>query len=310
MAPYWKLPLQPPLCHRRARRCPEERGRGRPVGGHYRDVTGRGAVAAPALRRLASDTAATGAARAGRRLGCAGTCDVGLEGGAAGRGRSRKVREVELVLLHRGRAMDFAVGLSPFQDGIAAAGAVGGRGGGTCSGLGVDAAGPPREAAGGGGAVDLGLSMILFFCMPVHGSRLLRGRARRLGDGSLRHAASRVVGRPCGASAGDPVRHHGVVWGQRRARESSGLFGRSRRAADEASIWRPSGSITTAESRSSTLARLAGVWGVVGAWVGASGLRREAARRLPRPRKRFLGVDPPPVFFRWGHVTRPQNIFG
>jgi len=48
------------------------------------------------------------------------------------------------VLLHRGRAMDFAVGLLPFQDGIAAAGAVGGRGGGRCSVLGVDAAGPPR----------------------------------------------------------------------------------------------------------------------------------------------------------------------
>ena len=27
------------------------------------------------------------------------------------------MREVELVLLHRGRAMDFAVGLLPFQDG-------------------------------------------------------------------------------------------------------------------------------------------------------------------------------------------------
>ena len=66
-----------------------------------------------------------------------------------GRGRSRKVREVELLLLHRGRAMDFAVGFSPFQDGIAAAGAVGGRGGGRCSGLGVGAAGLPREAAGG-----------------------------------------------------------------------------------------------------------------------------------------------------------------
>ena len=134
MAPYRKLSLQPPRYHCRARRRPEERGRRRPVGGHYRDVTGRGAAAA-ALRRLGSDTAATGAARAERRLGCAGTCDGGLEGAATGRGRSRKVREVELVLLHRGRAMDFAVGLLPFQDGIAAAGVVGGRGSGRCSGL-------------------------------------------------------------------------------------------------------------------------------------------------------------------------------
>jgi len=65
---------------------PRRAGEGAPGGGHYRDVTGHGVVAAPALRRLASDTAATGAARAGRRLGCAGTCDVGLEGVAAGRG--------------------------------------------------------------------------------------------------------------------------------------------------------------------------------------------------------------------------------
>ena len=108
---------------------PRRAGEGAPGGGHYRDVTGRGAIAALALRRLGSDKAATGAARAGRRLGCAGTYDVGLEGATAGRARSRKVREVELVLLHRGRAMDFAVGLPPFQDSIAVAGAVGGRGG-------------------------------------------------------------------------------------------------------------------------------------------------------------------------------------
>ena len=95
---------------------PRKAGQGAPGGGYYRDVTGRGAAAA-ALRRLALDAAATGAARAGRRLGCAGTCDVGLEGVAAGRGWSRKVRKVELVLLHRSRAMDFAVGLLPFQDG-------------------------------------------------------------------------------------------------------------------------------------------------------------------------------------------------
>jgi len=112
MAPYRKLSLQPPRCHCPLPRLtpPRRAGEGAPGGGHYRDVTGRGAAAA-ALRRLALDAAATGAARAGRRLGCAGTCDVGLEGVAAGRGWSRNVRKVELVLLHRGRAMDFAGGL-------------------------------------------------------------------------------------------------------------------------------------------------------------------------------------------------------
>ena len=81
-------------------------------------------------------------------------------------------------------------------------------------------------------------------------------------------------------------------------------------AADAASIWRPSGSITMVESRPLTLARLAGVRGVVGAWAGTSGLRREAAGRFPRPRKRFLGVGAPRFFLPLGHVTRLQNIFG
>jgi len=73
------------------------------------------------------------------------------------------VREVELVLLYRGRSMDFAGGFLPFQDGIAAAGAVGGRGSARCSGFGVDAARLPREAAGGGRAVGLGPSIEFFF---------------------------------------------------------------------------------------------------------------------------------------------------
>ena len=61
-----------------------------------------GPAAAPELL-LASDIAAAGAARAGRRLGCAGTGDAGLEGAAAGRGRLHKVREVELALRLRPR---------------------------------------------------------------------------------------------------------------------------------------------------------------------------------------------------------------
>jgi len=130
---------------------------------------------------------------------------------SAGRGRSRKVREVELVLLHRGRAMNFAVGLLPFQDGIAAAGTVGGRGGGRCNGLGVDAAG--ARGRWRARAVGSGPSMDFVFGMPVHGSRLLRGRARRLGDGSLRHAAPRALGLPGGANAGDPGQRHGVIGG-------------------------------------------------------------------------------------------------
>jgi len=209
------------------------------------------------------------------------------------------VREVELVLLRRGRAMDFAVGLLPFQDGIAAAGAVGGRGSGRCSGLGVDAARPPRKAAGRGRAVGLGPSIEFF----LHAGAWFPHCARKRAAPGRRQPPAR-----CSTGFGAPLRgqcrRSGPApwrcWGQRRARESSGLFGRSRRAADEASILGPSGSIMTAELRPLTLARLAGVRGVVGAWVSASGLRREVARRLPRPRKSLFESRPPPVFFPLG----------
>ena len=105
----------------------------------------------------------------------------------------------------------------------------------------------------------------------------------------------------CGAPVRGQCRRSGPApwhcWGQRRARESSGLFGRSRRAADEASIWRPSGSITTAESRRLTLARLAGVWGVVGAWMSASGLRKGDRQAAPKAEKQpFFGSTPPRYF--------------
>ena len=59
MAPYQQLPLQPPRCHRRARRRPEERGRGRPVVGTTETLR---AAAAPALRRLALTRQAGGIA--------------------------------------------------------------------------------------------------------------------------------------------------------------------------------------------------------------------------------------------------------
>ena len=282
---------------------PRRAGEGAPGGGHYkrrygpRGHCGAGA-AAPRVgygsdRRIASRAAP----RLRRHLRC------GPGGSRGGQRAVAEVREVELVLLHRGRAMDFAAGLSPFQDGIAAAGAVGGRGGGRWSELGVDAAGPPREAAGGGRAVDLGPSMILFF---FHAGAWFPPFARtRAAPGRRQPPALCSTG--CGAPVRGQCRRSRPApwrcWGQQRARELSGLFGRSRRAADEASIWGPSGSITTAESRPLTLARLAGVRRVVGAWMGASGLRRETARRLPRP-------APPGIFSRWGHVTRPHNIIG
>jgi hypothetical protein len=102
------------------------------VGTTEETLRAAGPAAAPALL-LASDMAAAGAARARRRLGCAGTGDAGLEGAAAGRGRSNIVREVELALLRRGRGMVFVAVLLPFEGCLAAAGAVDGRGGGSSS---------------------------------------------------------------------------------------------------------------------------------------------------------------------------------
>jgi len=177
---------------------PRRAGEGTPGSGHYRDVTGRWAVAAPVLRRLASDTAATGAARAGRRLGCAGTCDVGLEEVAAGRGWSRKVRKVNLCCctaaapwISRSACYHFRT-VSPLLALSVDAGVVGA----------VDLVWTRRgrRARPLGGARGRFMAIDGFiFLMPVHGSRLLRGCARCLGEGSLWHAATRVVGRPCGA---------------------------------------------------------------------------------------------------------------
>jgi len=172
------------------------------------------------------------------------------------------------VLLHRGRAMDFAVGLLPFQDGIAAAGAVGGRGGGTCSGLGVDAAGPPREAAGGGGAVDLGPSMILFFCMPVHGSRLpffcedAGGTWEAAASGTLQHGLWGARAGPVptiragtmallGAAAGEGVER--VVRSQSQGR---------RRSVDLATVWLHYDGGIAAFDAGSTGRSTGGGWGV------------------------------------------------
>ena len=39
----------------------------------------------------------------------------------------------------------------------------------------------------------------------------------------------------------------------------------------------------------------------------AEGGRRAAPKAEKKP---FWGSAPPGIFLRWGHVTRPQNIFG
>ena len=179
-----------------------------------------------------------GAGRAAPRLRRNMRCGPG--GASAGRGRSRKVREVELVLLHRGRAMDFAVGLLPFQDGIAAAGTVGGRGGGRCNGLGVDAAGPPREAAGGRARSVWGHRWIFFLacqCMVPALCEDARGAWETAASGTLQHGLWGFrVGRTSaiqasamallGAAAGEGV--DWVVWSQSQGR---------RRSVDLTTVW-------------------------------------------------------------------------
>ena len=59
--------------------------------------------------------------------------------------------------------------------------------------------------------------MILFFCMcrcmvPAF-CEDARGAWETAASGTLHHAGCGASGRPCGASAGDPVRHHDVVGG-------------------------------------------------------------------------------------------------
>jgi len=150
------------------------------------------------------------------------------------------VREVELVLLHRGRAMDFSVGLLPFQDGIAAAGAVGGRGGDRCNGLGVDAAGPPREAAGGRARSVWGHRWIFFLacrCMVPALCEDARGAWEAAASGTLQHGlwgfqAGRTSAIQAsamallGAAAGEGV--DWVVWSQSQGR---------RRSVDLTTVW-------------------------------------------------------------------------
>jgi len=100
-------------------------------------------------------------------------------------------------------------------------------------------------------------------------------------------------------------------WGQQRARELSRLFGRSRRAADEASIW---GTVwlhyvggIAAFDAGSTGRGTKGGWGVDGRIGAAEGDRQAAPTVEKQP---FGGSAPPGIFSRRSHVARPHNIIG
>jgi len=217
-----------------------------------------------------------------------------------GRGRSRIVREVELVLLHRGRAMDFAVGLLPFQDGIAAAGAVGGRGSGRCSGLGVDAARPPREARGrwGGGARSVwGHRLIFFFarwCMVPAFCEDAGGTWEAAASGTLQHGLWGARAGPVPAIPAGTMALLGAAAGEGVERVVRSRSQGRRRSVDLATVWlHYDGGIAAFDAGSTGRGM-----GVVGAWMSASGLRRETARRLPSRETAFLGVAPrPPLYF-------------
>jgi len=226
-----------------------------------------------------------------------------------GRRWSRKLHKVKLLLLHRGRAMDFAVGLLPFQDGIAAAGAVGGRRGGRCSGLGVDAAGPPREAARGPTRLAWGHRWIFFacWCMVPALCEDAGGAWEAAASGTLQHALWGVRAGPVpairagtmallGAAAGEGVER--VVRSQPQGR---------RRSVDLGTVWLHYDGGIAAFDAGSTGRGTGGGWGV-GERIGAAEGGRQAAPKADK--KPFWGSPPPGIFFRLGHVTRPQNIFG
>ena len=228
-----------------------------------------------------------------------------------GRGWLRKVRKVKLVLLHRGRAMDFAVGLLPFQDGIAAAGAVGGRGGGRCSGLGVDAVGLPREAAGGR-ARSVWCHRLIFFksrCMVPAFCKCkdARGAWEAAASGTLQHQLWGARAGPVPAIQAGTMALLGAAAGEGVERVVRSLSQGRRRSVDLATVWLHYDCGIAACDAGSTDRGTGGGWGV----DGASWPRRETARQLPRPRNSLLGGAPPPsMFSRWGHVTRLHNIIG
>jgi len=218
------------------------------------------------------------------------------------------VREVELVLLHRGRAMDFAVGLLPFQDGIAAAGAVGGRGSGRCSGLGVDAARPPREAAGGGRAVGLGPSIEFFFacwCMVPALCEDAGGTWEAAASGTLQHGLWGARAGPVPAIRAGTMALLGAAAGEGVERVVRSQLQGRRRSVDLGTVWLHYDGGIAAFDAGSTGRGTEGGWGV-GERIGAAEGGRQAAPKAEK--KPFGGSAPPGIFCRLGHVTRPQNI--
>ena len=244
----------------------------------------RGAAAA-ALRRLALDAAATGAARAGRRLGCAGTCDSGPEGVAAGRGWSRKVREVELMLLHPGRAMDFTVGLLPIQGGIAAAGAVGGRGGGRCSELGVNAAGPPSEPAGAGARSVWGhhFFFLVCRCMVPAFCEDAGGTWEAAASGTLQHGLWGVRAGPVPAIQAGTMALLGELVGEGVERVVRSQPQGRRRSVDLGTVWHQYDGGIAIFDAGSTGWGTGGGWGVSGR-IGAAEGGRQAAPKVEKMR--------------------------
>ena len=112
--------------------------------------------------------------------------------------------------------------------------------------------------------------------------------------------------------AGGPGRYDGCDGGRGGRRVTQAALPRPRRPQQQQRFWRLSGTIRTAEPRIFALVPLARVSGVSGAWTSTAGMRREAARRLPRPTRRCFwpfwgGYQIPNVLLLSinGHVTRP-----
>jgi len=97
-------------------------------------------------------------------------------------------------------------------------------------------------------------------------------------------------------------------------RESSGLFGRSCRAADErsvdlATVWlRYDGGIAVFDAVLTGRAGMGGGWGM-GERIGAAEGGRQAAPKAKAEKGPFGGSAPPGIFSHWGHVTRPQTEY-
>jgi len=134
-----------------------------------------------------------------------------------------------------------------------------------------------------------------------------RGAWETVASGTLQHGLWGVRAGPVPAIRSGTMALLGEAAGERVERVVRSQPQGRRRSVDLATVWlHYDGGIAVFDAVS-TGRGMEGGWGM-GERIGAAEGGRQAA---PKAEKRpFGGSAPPSIFCRWGHVTRPQNIFG